>query len=180
MTDKLISPLSPCVLCGVRPELYEYHDYPSERNGIELPEHGGHVLIWIQEHYHHCDVWGDDYIGYARLYDTPPTSTWSERNAEALSHRYAPAILRRQLAIHLCKLIGHKLDSGVTDSGWFICRRCGAHEYQDQDKYDDSYFYAPYLWIESIRLAIEKEKDRLTLWHYEWQHRNDDDSSIPF
>ena len=34
----------------------------------------------------------------------------------------------------LCRIFDHKPED-FTDSGYMICKRCGAHEYYDNDKY---------------------------------------------
>lgn len=34
----------------------------------------------------------------------------------------------------ICRLIGHKVSEDYTDSGTYICERCGSHEYYDFEK----------------------------------------------
>ena len=40
-----------------------------------------------------------------------------------------------------CKLLGHKCDETTTDSGYYICHRCYAHTYFDDEKYDLRCYY---------------------------------------
>lgn len=34
----------------------------------------------------------------------------------------------------ICRLIGHEVSDSYTDSGTYICKRCGSHAYYDFEK----------------------------------------------
>lgn len=54
-----------------------------------------------------------------------------------------------------CVLIGHKTDKDYNDSGYLVCKRCGAHEYWDNicgaattNRWQEAgYLFYPILWI---------------------------------
>ena len=54
------------------------------------------------------------------------------------------------------KILGHKVNMGYTDSGYYVCERCGMHEYYDTNFNSPALFLIPKCvkwWI------IEKYRD---------------------
>jgi hypothetical protein len=88
------------------------------------------------------------------------------------SHSPQPLTAKNVIARFICLCVGHK-NSDFTDSGYQVCKRCGAHEYWDCDMYNRKWIRAgyvvrPFLWI--------RWKCRKLL--YSWKYRNE--NILPF
>lgn len=56
---------------------------------------------------------------------------------------------------YICKLLWHKEDPEITDSGYPICVRCGAHGYYDDYTWDVRWMYWPVRFVDFLRWRVK-------------------------
>lgn len=77
-----------------------------------------------------------------------------------------------------CNLIGHKTDKDYNDSGYLVCKRCGSHQYYDNNSgagitnrwQESGYLFYPIFWIKWQLFDLK-------LW---WSYKFNNNKNLPF